>query len=224
MSRLESNLAEKFYGIINSIPTKRWWEFIRILGLPEHDIDEISYDDDDPTEQKYQMLSRWKNLFGYRQAEDDIMHCLNTASREILDQSGPEELNRILAGRLKENRLISKKFYAVMRELDSGQKKQFLRSKLNLPNHEVDRIKADWAKNIDEQCYQMLLAWKRRSNMQTYAEINEALGKFVDELNYVSRRTPDAGHDVRARNQPATGDVAGQPARHSAPSGDISPR
>ena len=59
-----TNLAESFYHFINLVPMRSWFEYVRILGLPEADIDEICYDDEGLVEQKYQMLSRWKSYYG----------------------------------------------------------------------------------------------------------------------------------------------------------------
>lgn len=61
---MESNLAEKFYHYISIVPARKWLEYIRILGLPESDIDESFYENHEPSEQKYQMLSRWKSYYG----------------------------------------------------------------------------------------------------------------------------------------------------------------
>lgn len=226
-----TNLAENFYRFISSVPMRRWFEYVRILGLPETDIDEICYEDEDPAEQKYQMLSRWKSYYGYNKDTGDIVECLQHALRELLNNEPPEFLNRKLQGRLNENRQVARTLYRIMRHITPDRRKFFALTKLCIPETEADAILYNHAKDFDEQCYQMFLVWMRRSRVSAHADVRDKMERYLAEFgrdNPMSARASNVEGPVSAPSVDSSynfSHAAGahaqrNPRVYAAPSGD----
>ncbi|XP_039250650.1 uncharacterized protein LOC120328277 isoform X2 [Styela clava] len=128
------------------------------------------------------MLSRWKSYYGYKKRDDEVIECLDLAWREVMGNVSPQLLNQKLQGSLQENRYIAKKFYEVMRNIHKEQRNHFVKTKLKVSDTEIASIMADYSNDVDEQCFQMFMTWKRKSMLQRYAEISNEIEKLLDEF------------------------------------------
>ena len=61
---------------------------------------------------------------------------------------------------------------------------KFLARRLKIPDHEIDKIEANYRENIQEQSYQMLRQWIQSNGGGSYQELGEALRREFGEQLY----------------------------------------
>ncbi|KAM4617673.1 tumor necrosis factor receptor superfamily member 10B-like isoform 2-T2 [Discoglossus pictus] len=70
------NYRDCFYIFIDEVPHRSWKEFMRRLCLTDTDIDSICYENN-PREEKYEMLRSWRNHYGRVATISSLLHVLD---------------------------------------------------------------------------------------------------------------------------------------------------
>lgn len=84
------------YAVVNSVPPSRWKEFVRRLGLSEHEIERLELQNGRCLrEAHYSMLAAWRQRTPRREATLDL---LGRVLRDMELLSCLEEIEEVLRG------------------------------------------------------------------------------------------------------------------------------
>nr|CAB3262489.1 uncharacterized protein LOC100179982 [Phallusia mammillata] len=171
MYREESQLPTIFYEYIDKIQNNLWFKFIRLLGMNDAEIQNITRNNSGLTEWKYQTLERWKTLLGH-QTDAEYRQILEKTCNEI-QRHQQSDVN--LPPHLQNGVEISRKIYHFIDKHNGEQWKRLVHVRFNLPPSDISLLEQTYAEDFLELKYQTVLKYatfhgKTRSELPHYLE------------------------------------------------------